>query len=624
MNTPNDTMRFALLGLLVAITAAALFLPGLPGEFVFDDFHNIVNNRALHLTRLDADALAQVLATAQVSGPTRILPTLSFAADYWRGGADPMVFKTTNLLIHALTAFALGWFFRSLLALVGVRSQRASWLGLALAFAWAAHPLQVSAVLYTVQRIQTMGTLFLVLALWSYLQARQAQLRGQPARTGLVLTLLLWALAMACKEDSILLPAYTLALELTVLRFAATDARVAERLKRGYLIAAAVGAAAYILVVIPHFWHWETLPGRDFSTLERLLTQPRVLCMHLWQILAPLPGNMPFYYDWLQPSRSLLQPWTTLPAIAAIVGLLGIAWSLRVRWPLFSLGVFLFFASHFVTSNVVPLEMVFEHRNHFGLIGALLAVGSLLTHAGTRLGMRPGLQTAACTAALVALAGGTVVRAHAWGSSAAIARIGTEAAPGSGRAWVQLCASQFRAGGGAVPGNPRLDLAIQTCRDGADAAPQALNSLTLLVVLKTLRGDDRIPEWDLLQQRMRSVRMTSDNTRVFTILLAHARNGVDLDKQELLELLPIVLDRGNLGPVNRADIGYFVMNHLGEPDLALPYFIKSIEARPANDPFPLQIGADLRAMGRRDLADTIEMFGSTHPPSSGSAPDGAQ
>src|SRR3546814_16465102 len=94
---------------------------------------------------------------------------------------------------------------------------------------------------------------------------------------------------------------------------------------------------------------------------------------------------MPFYYDWLQPSRGLLQPWTTLPAIGVVLGLLGLAWHLRSRWPLFALGVFLFFASHFIASNVIPLELAFEHRNHFALIRAVLAVGSLLAHSGPRM-----------------------------------------------------------------------------------------------------------------------------------------------------------------------------------------------------------------------------------------------
>src|SRR3546814_5069154 len=103
-----------------------------------------------------------------------------------------------------------------------------------------------------------MGTLFLVLALWAYLQAHKAQIDGRSGRTGLLLTGLLWALAMGCKEDSALLPAYTLALELTVLRFAAVDARLARRLRRGYLLAALAGTAVYALLVIPHYWHWRS------------------------------------------------------------------------------------------------------------------------------------------------------------------------------------------------------------------------------------------------------------------------------------------------------------------------------------------------------------------------------
>src|SRR3546814_20785899 len=77
-----------------------------------------------------------------------------------------------------------------------------------------------------------------------------------------------------------------------------------------------------------------------------------------------------------------------LPAIAAVLALLGTAWSLRTRWPLFALGVFLFFAAHFIASNVVGLELAFEHRNHFALIGMVLAIGSLLAHASQRLRIR--------------------------------------------------------------------------------------------------------------------------------------------------------------------------------------------------------------------------------------------
>src|SRR3546814_6477889 len=89
----------------------------------------------------------------------------------------------------------------------------------------------------------------------------------------------------------------------------------------------------------------------------------------------------------------------------------------------------------------------------------------------------------------------------------------------------------------------------------------------------------------------------------------YVRNGVDLDKAELLETLSILAERGNLGPFNLAALGYLVMNDLDKPDLSLWYFTRSIEKTSANDPFPWQLGKELRAKGRPDLAEKIEQIG---------------
>ena len=606
---PTTTGRFLLFSLIAAILAGLAFVPGLPGNFLFDDIPNIVNNEALHLTALTPEALFQVAFSQQFSGSMRVLPTLSFALDYWRvGGADPATFKTTNIILQVLTAFALAGFFRSLMLAAGIAPARASWAAMALAFAWAAHPLQVSSVLYVVQRMQTMGTFFLLLALWVYLESRRAQLDGRPSRRGFLVVILLWLLAMGCKEDTVLLPAYTLALELTVLRFSTSDARLDRMLRRGYLAAVIAGVAAYALLVIPHYWHWDSYPGRTFSTLERLLTQARVLCMYLWQIIVPLPQHMPFYYDGLQPSRGLLQPWTTLASIIAVLALIGAAWRLRVRWPLFSLGVFIFFGAHFIASNVISLELAFEHRNHFALIGAVLAIGSLVAHAGTRLRAGRVAQAAVCAALLVFLAATTMQRAHSWNGTLQFARTSVEIAPRSARAWIALCAGYFQTGGsvGAGRANPNLDQAIETCAAGSSAAPYALNSPALLVVLKSIRGDITPQDWDRFQQRLEVVPMTFDNRRAPQILTYHALNGVALDKQRMLRMLSTLVQRAPLSPPEVSSIGYFVMNDLGEPGLSIPYFIRAMDNAPSYDPFPQTLAADLRKKGRPDLAEKIE------------------
>jgi len=607
---PATTGRFVLVSLIIALLAGLLFTPGLPGEFVFDDFPNIVNNSDIHLSRFSTAALLEIIATPQISGYMRGLPTLTFALDFWRaGGADPAAFKVTNIVIHAITACVLAWFFRSLLLALDIPAKRVAWIAPAFALAWAAHPMQVSSVLYVVQRLQIMGTLFLVLALLAYLRARQAQIEGRPGRTGMLLAALLWVIAMGCKEDSILLPAYTLALELTVLRFAAADARLTNLLRRGYFIAALSGIAAYLFLVIPRYWSWDAYPGRDFSTTERLLTQSRLLCLYLWQIVLPLPQHMPFYYDWVHPSRGLLQPWTTLPAIALIVILLALAWRLRHRRPLFALGVFLFFSAHFVASNVVGLELAYEHRNHFALIGAILAVGSLLAGAVDRLRIAFATQAALCSILLVTMGAATMFRAHEWRSTLSMAQAATEAAPQSPRAWVQLCSSLFRAGGEVVPDNPRLDEAIRACSSGIASSPDTLNSFALLLVLKTLRGDVSAQDWKAFQARLGTARMNWDNGRAPLILTHYAGLGVRLDKQQVLDALATLAERSAPEQSTFIAIGGAIMSELNEPVQALPYFLRAVETVPPDDPLPWELGADLRAMGKSELAEAVEQLG---------------
>lgn len=604
---PRPLLLRFLFSLIVALLAALPFTAGLPGDFVLDDIPNIVNNDDLKLTSFDANQLIEIATAPQISGSLRVVPTLTFALDYLRAGSfDPATFKATNILIHALTACALAWFFHALLLATSVPAKRAQWAAPALALAWALHPLQVSSVLYVVQRMQTMGTLFLVLALLAYLKARRAQIAGNSGRTGLLTSMLLWVVAMGCKEDSVLLPAYTLALELTVLRFGAADTGLATRLRRGYLIATLAGAAAYALWLIPNHWHWEAYPARDFSTPERLLTQARVLCLYLWQILVPLPSHMPFYYDGLPPSRSLLQPWTTLPAIAALLALLALAWRLRARWPLFSLGILLFFGAHFITSNIIGLELAFEHRNHFALIGAVLAVSSLVAHAGARLPLRPAAQSSMFVILLITLGGATLARAHSWSDKLAFARTSTELAPHSARAWFGLCIDYFKAGGEAVKDNSNLDKAIEACRNGATAAPYALNSPATLLVLKTLRGDVTQQDWALFQDRMNTVYMGWDNQRAPMILAYYARKGVTLDKQEMLKAFSTLARRASITPFNSASLGYFIMNDLEDPDQAMPYFSVAVSAANPADPFPKQLADELRTKQRPDLARKIE------------------
>ena len=598
--------KFLPYALLCAIAASLPFLLGLPGDFIFDDIPNIVENWAVALNSLSPADLANVMLYGQISGQSRILPTLTFALNHYMGhGFDPLIFKATNLAIHTVTTLALAFLFRNLLLVSGIEQQRARWAALVLAMAWAMHPLQVSSVLYVIQRLQTMATLFLVLALLSYLSARRAQMEGRSGRTGWMFTGLLWAMALSCKEDAILLPIYTLALELTVLRFRAADPSLARNLQRGYHFAAAAGIAAYLFVIVPHYWTWDTYPGRNFSSFERLLTQGRVLCMYLWEIVAPLPSNMPFYYDWLQTSRGLLQPWTTLPALGFLLALLATAWRMRNRRPLFSLGIFLFFSGHFVTSNVISLELAFEHRNHFPLIGIVLAIGDLFLLVADRLSLRSITSRAACGLLLAILAISTAVRAHSWSSSLSVAQTSTLIAPMSARAWNSLCLTWFDLGGGTKHGNTNLEKAIAACSKGAEVDKNSIIGLTNVISFKIMQDTITATDWDHYIAQLRRVPMTRENASSIWVILNRVRDGMPIDGDRMFEAIEIVNHRQPFGTIESAAIGYFILGNTQHPDKAYPYFEHA--ARTAQDPsFATGIIEELRKQGRSEWADHLE------------------
>ncbi|MBK6925365.1 MAG: hypothetical protein IPH14_08915 [Thermomonas sp.] len=175
----------------------------------------------------------------------------------------------------------------------------------------------------------------------------------------------------------------------------------------------------------------------------------------------------------------------------------------RVRHPLLALGILWFLSAHLVASNVIGLELAFEHRNHFGLAGGVLAIGSLLAQTVRGLRLQQNVGIAIAVPLLAVLAGATLMRAWSWQDRLSLAHTVTRYAPLSARAWVQLCAGEYETGGGAVKDNPRIDAAIDACTKGTFAAPGSLNNPALLVVLKTLKGSVSQADWDLFQRRLK-------------------------------------------------------------------------------------------------------------------------
>lgn len=57
--------------------------------------------------------------------------------------------------------------------------------------------------------------------------------------------------------------------------------------------------------------------GRDFTLVERLLTQARILFTYIWTLLVPYGPGLGLYHDDYIKSTTLLTPLTTLLSVSA-------------------------------------------------------------------------------------------------------------------------------------------------------------------------------------------------------------------------------------------------------------------------------------------------------------------
>ena len=95
-----------------------VYLPGLPGNFIFDDYLNIVQNPAVHAQTLDAQSLRWAAGSSKAGPLKRPLSMVSFAFNFYFGGLNPLGYKLVNVSIHVLNGilifFVLGLLLKGL------------------------------------------------------------------------------------------------------------------------------------------------------------------------------------------------------------------------------------------------------------------------------------------------------------------------------------------------------------------------------------------------------------------------------------------------------------------------------------------------------------------------------
>jgi len=355
---------------------AACYWSGLKGPLLFDDIPHLLPlvNGEFSGSNWDEFLLNK-------SGPLkRPVAMASFIANAFLHGNDIWWWKFTNLVIHLLTGVAIFYF--TLLLVAADRqavNREAWWISMIVAGIWLAHPLHVSTVLYTVQRMTQLSGLFTLLAMIAYTAGRTRQIQGRHGTPHLIAAFCLFLpLGMFSKENALLLFVYCLLLELLLLGFysRSTDFLAGKRL--ACLLLIPVGAGMALLLLFFDEMVLSKYVIREFSLAERLLTEARVMVRYLGMILLPRREALGLLHDDIAVSAGLLQPQTTLLSLLVIILLLGLAWWIRQTQKLASFGILFFFSAHLLESTVFPLELAFEHRNYLASFGVMLAAVALL------------------------------------------------------------------------------------------------------------------------------------------------------------------------------------------------------------------------------------------------------
>jgi len=335
------------------------------------------------------------------SGPLkRPISMLTFALNSWFAGGTSSAesFKLWNIAIHGINAILiLALTYHIIFSQISKTSLPRDSGGLNLfkypiifsaivGILWAVSPIQLTSVLYVVQRMTSLSALFIIVGLLSYVFGRRYL--GTENKKFLLFCcaspVLFLLLGLFSKENAILLPVYILVIELTIF----SNRPIWENLARNrnlklflrpwfILVLITLGLIASIFIVLPGY------QGRLFTLPERLMTESRVVSIYIFLILVPRISGFAVHHDDLAISHGLLTPASTILSILFLLALAVTGWKLRKKQPYIAFGILFFLSGHLLESTIVPLEMMHEHRNYlpsFGIIFSVVSAVNLLAN----------------------------------------------------------------------------------------------------------------------------------------------------------------------------------------------------------------------------------------------------
>ncbi len=363
-------IKIKLLLIVVFVITIFIYTPALNSPFIFDDFYNLSGLSDL----VNRGWLNFILGN--FSGPTgRPLSMLSFAVQHNSWPDNPQLFKAINLLIHCLNGLLLFFISKIIINRSDFNLAEKNVFILTVVSYWMLHPIHLTTVLYAVQRMTQLATLFTLAGLLVWFRLREDLLVKSNICNPIIAAAIIWScclMAILSKENGILLLLLIIVIEVTL--FSKNNVLNQNRKWAAIVLAMPLALLAIYLL--------SNLSGiavsyqfRDFNLWQRLLTQPVVIIDYLKLLILPTYGSFSLFHDDYVVSTSFFSPPKTILCWFILIGLLVFAIKKRKKLPIVSLGILWFFFMHSLEASFVNLELYFEHRNYLPSIGIALLAG---------------------------------------------------------------------------------------------------------------------------------------------------------------------------------------------------------------------------------------------------------
>jgi len=366
---------------LIAFTGYA-FSFGLNGIFVLDDRGNIAP--AL-IESFNIKELMQIISS-NTSGPLgRPISVLSFSLTSLAHDGDVWGFKYHNILIHLLIGIVIYCLSKRLLNLFGGDENKNYKIALFTTAVWLLHPLQVSTVMYAVQRMTQLSALFSFTAVLVFFRAIQSS--SNKVKIGHYFLLYPFALlaSILSKENGVLTPIFIGIFAIAIcFSPSTTSEEIRHRFKTNrydklfivafILLPLIIGVLGFII----KFESFTDYSARPFTMGQRLLSQIDFIFLYLNQLLLPRLSAMGLYFDDIPIPTQM----TFLRAgkLIVLIGLLVAGVIALVRGKaIVGIGILFFFCGHLLESTIIPLELAFEHRNYMPSFGIFMVACYLLS-----------------------------------------------------------------------------------------------------------------------------------------------------------------------------------------------------------------------------------------------------